>query len=118
MKLDTLARFDGRSRFSNGVENRSGLGLGEPDGVAEALKPGFGKEEPEGIIAGRGMLTERASIRGLEGSEGRFFLSFISCKARFLTSGATREHFDRCGTIDWLGFPAIGVQSLSATKIL
>lgn len=42
VKLKTLARFNGRSRFSNGVDSRSGLGIGDPNGVAEVLKPGFG----------------------------------------------------------------------------
>ena len=66
----------------------------------------------------RGMLTERPSI--LVGGSGGFpkwlsFLSFISATAQSLTSGAMRTHFDKCGTIDWLGFPVIEAHSLIAT---
>jgi hypothetical protein len=36
IELDTLERFKGRSIFSKGADNKSGLGIG--DGVAEAIK--------------------------------------------------------------------------------
>jgi hypothetical protein len=41
VKLDTLACFGGQSKFSNGADKRSGLGLGDPDGVDDVLKPKF-----------------------------------------------------------------------------
>jgi hypothetical protein len=40
-KLDALGRFaGGRSKFSKGADNKSGLGAG--DGVAEVLQPAVG----------------------------------------------------------------------------
>jgi hypothetical protein len=41
VKLDTLVHFGGQSIFSNGADKRSGLGLGDPVGIADAHKPGF-----------------------------------------------------------------------------
>jgi hypothetical protein len=41
VKLDTLACFGGQSIFSNGADKRSGLGLGDPNGIADVLKPEF-----------------------------------------------------------------------------
>ena len=42
VKLDTLARFGGRSILSNGADIRSGLGLGDSaNGIADVLEPEF-----------------------------------------------------------------------------
>ena len=36
-KLDVLGRFGGRSKFTRGVDNKSGLGAG--DGIPDVLQP-------------------------------------------------------------------------------
>jgi hypothetical protein len=48
------------------------------------------------------------------GFSHRVFLLLISSKAQVQMSGLTRIHFDKYGTIDWLGFSEIGGQSLHA----
>ena len=37
MKLDTLVRFGGRSKFSSGADKRSELGIGDSNGVVDLL---------------------------------------------------------------------------------
>ncbi len=62
------------------------------------------------------MLTERPSMEGFNWLlVARVFFPLISSTARSLTSGATKTHLLRCGTIDWPGFPEIGGELMRAT---
>jgi hypothetical protein len=64
------------------------------------------------MIAGRGIVAKCLITPG--GFSHRVFLLLISFKAQVQMSGPTRIHFDKYGTLDWLGFSEIGGQSLCA----